>query len=96
MILSATYLSTAPRNESKFGTDKLDRLIKDARSELDEDRRQDMYSEIQRILNKDGGRIIPAFAQDVMAMRDYVGTDGQYGGGWVMDGGHFAKRWWLK
>lgn len=96
MILSATYLSTAPRNESTFGTEKLDRLITGARSELDENRRQEMYSDVQRILHEDGGTIIPAFANDVMAMRKSVGTDGEYGGGWVMDGGHFAKRWWLK
>lgn len=94
MILSIAYLSSAEWNESHIRIDQLDQLIVAARSEGDEAKRRQHYSDIQQIISKQGGSLIPAFAEETMQVSDKVATSGKFGGGWAMDGGHFIKRWW--
>ncbi len=55
-----------------------------------------MYREVQMLISHEGATIVPAYCRDVAAIRTSVGTTGQYGGGWEMDGGHYIKRWWLE
>ena len=95
MILTLGYLSSAPWNETHVQNEKFDSLVKIARAELNEAKRKEMYSEAQRIIVADARVIIPAFAKNVMALSDRVGTTGKYGSDWEMDGGHFVKRWWM-
>lgn len=95
MILSLGYLSDAPWNESRIKNEKLDRLIKMARGESDESKRRLLYTDIQRLIVAEGRVIIPAFAQNVMALSSRVGTTGEYSADREMDGGHFVKRWWM-
>lgn len=95
MILSLGYLSDAPWNESHIKNGKLDGLIKTARGESDETKRRQLYSDIQRMIVAEGRVIIPAFAQNLMALSSRVGTTGEYGADREMDGGHFIKRWWM-
>ena len=96
MILSIAYLSDAPWNDSVINIPRVDELVIAARGELDPAKRQAMYSEVQMLISRDGGTLIPAFGQDVSATRDNIGIPDQIGGGWEMDGGHFVKRWWKK
>jgi len=95
MILSINWVSKGPWNDTKWGSPRVDELVIAARGELDGRKRAEMYREIQLILNQDGATIVPAFGHDVAAISSKVGTTGQYGGGWELDGGHFLKRWWL-
>lgn len=95
MILSINFVSDAPWNDTRFKNDRLDSLVVTARGELDEQKRSEMYREIQLILSQDGATIVPAYGRDVAVKRSNIGTTGQYGGGWEMDGGHLAKRWWF-
>jgi peptide/nickel transport system substrate-binding protein len=95
MILSIRYLSGAQWNASQVDIPRLDTVIKAARSELNEKKRRELYREAQILISQQGGTIIPCFTKDLMTLSDKVGTTGQYGGGWEMDGGHFIKRWWL-
>lgn len=96
MILSIAYLSDAPWNDSVIKIPRVDELVIAARGELDPAKRQAMYSEVQMLISRDGGTLIPAFGQDVSATLDTIGVPDQIGGGWEMDGGHFIKRWWKK
>ncbi|NML32311.1 ABC transporter substrate-binding protein [Paraburkholderia antibiotica] len=95
MILSINWVSRGPWNDTRWGSPKVDELVVSARGELDTRKRAEMYREIQLLLNQDGATIVPAFGHDVAAISSKVGTTGQYGGGWELDGGHFLKRWWL-
>ncbi|MEM7222144.1 MAG: ABC transporter substrate-binding protein [Pseudomonadota bacterium] len=95
MILSICYQSDAQWNDSQIDLPRLDAVIRDARAELNENKRRELYREAQMLISQQGGTIVPAFTKDVMALSDRVGTTNQYGGGWEMDGGHFIKRWWL-
>ena len=94
MILSIAYLSSSPWNDTLIKNARVDELVVAARGELDQAKRTAMYQEVQQIISKEGGTIIPAFGTDVAATRDTIGVGEQIGGGWEMDGGHFLKRWW--
>lgn len=96
MILSIAYTSEAAWNDSVIKNARVDELVVAARGELDDAKRNAMYKEVQSLISREGGTIVPAFGKDVAATRDTVGIGEKLGGGWEMDGGHFAKRWWMK
>lgn len=95
MILSTAFLSTSGWNETHMNNPRLDELVNAARGELDSSKRQAMYSELQLIMSKEGGELIPAFGSETAAVRDRVGIGEKLGGGFEMDGGYFIKRWWM-
>lgn len=96
MILSITFTSDAEWNETHWGSPRVDELVAAARAELDEKKRAEMYREVQMIISADGATLIPCYVRDGAVVSDKIGTTGQYGGGWEMDGANFVKRWWLK
>lgn len=54
---SQTFLSDAAWNDSNFKRPEFDKLIIDARAELDEAKRKELYAEAQRIVSDEGGMI---------------------------------------
>ncbi len=54
---SQTFLSDAAWNDSHWKRPEFDKLIIEARAELDESKRKEMYAEAQRMVNEDGGMI---------------------------------------
>lgn len=96
MILSICYVSDAPWNDSVINIPRVDELVVAARGELDKSLQKEMYSEVQMLISKQGGTLIPAFSQDVAAVSDRVGIGPKIGGGWELDGGFLLKRWWLE
>lgn len=95
MILSTAFITSAVWNDAHVNNPRVDELVVSARAELDDSKRQKMYSEVQSLLTSEGGHLIPAFGSETAAARDTVGTPEQLGGGYEMDGGYFAKRWWM-
>ena len=58
-VLHEVYLSTAKWNESYFKDTDFDRLLADARRELDFDKRRALYVEAQQYLAENSGTLIP-------------------------------------
>lgn len=94
MILSINFLTDSPWNDTAWGNERVDELVAAARGELDSAKRAAMYREVQMLISQDGATLVPAYGRDVAAKSSSIGTTGQYGGGWELDGGHFIKRWW--
>ena len=94
MMFTLVYASTAPWNESKFKNEKFDKLLLDARLELDENRRKEMYSDMQKIIRDEGGSVITIFANFLFAASDKVGFD-KIGNNWDFDSQKCAERWWF-
>ncbi|AZO50311.1 MAG: ABC transporter substrate-binding protein [Mesorhizobium sp.] len=91
-MYSTVYLSTASWNDSHFFNDRFDKLLIEARAELDEEKRKNLYREMAIIVRDEGGTIVPMFNQYIDAISDKVG--GYVGGvGPLMDGNAFAKCW---
>lgn len=95
-MFSTAYDSTSEWNDmGPWKNEKFDKLLLEARSELDENKRRTLYHEMQRIVRDDSGSIIPIFASWVMALSDKLGTTDQLAGNWVMDGNKNTERWWF-
>jgi peptide/nickel transport system substrate-binding protein len=68
--------------------------LKEARSELDETKRAEMYFEMQKIVHEEGGVIIPLFGNNIEVARNNVGFE-NLAGNWELDGHRCAERWWF-
>lgn len=93
-MLSTAYQSTAAWNDSRWKNEKFDQLLLQARAELNNSRRAQMYFELQGMVKHDGAVIIPVFANYILAVRDTISTPAKLAGNWGMDGYKAAERWW--
>ncbi|MFD0981505.1 ABC transporter substrate-binding protein [Tropicimonas aquimaris] len=94
-MFSTAYASGAPWNESYWEHEGFNKLLVEARSELDEAKRREMYVEMQRLVRDEGSTVIPMFANYVMAHTGAVATPEQIGANWTMDGFRAIERWWF-
>ncbi|MGM0585323.1 MAG: ABC transporter substrate-binding protein [Pseudomonadota bacterium] len=93
-MFTTAYKSGAAWNDTFWSNERFDELLLEARAELDEERRRDMYWDMQAILNRDGGAVIPMFANYVFATTDGV-AHGDFSSHWDMDGERWMERWWF-
>ncbi len=94
-MFSTAYESTAAWNETFWDNERFDKLLVEARSELDQDKRRGMYVEMQQILNDQGGQIVPMFADFVWATSDKVAHEDTVASNWNLDGHRWCERWWM-
>ena len=94
LMLSSAYTSDAAWNDTFWQNEKFDALVKEARSELDEGKRAEMYAEAQRIINNEGGVGIPLFNNYLFASRKNIGQPEQLGNDLDIDGLRAIVRWW--
>lgn len=95
MMFTLSHSQDAPWNETRFSDERFQRLLVAARTELDENRRREMYVEMQIIVSRDGGSLIPMFANHVWAKSNDLRHGDRVAGNWNMDGYRWAERWWL-
>lgn len=91
---STAYAADAEWNDAAWKNDKFNKLLVEARAELDEAKRASMYAEMQAILSDDGGTIIPIFNNYIGAVTDKVGTPEVIANDWDLDGQRAVLRWW--
>ena len=96
LILSTAYAAGAAWNDTYFEHERFNNLLAEARGELDQSKRAEMYREMQIILRDEGGAIIPMFASNVFAMSSKIGSPSEMAGNWELDGGRSIERWWFK
>ena len=94
-MFSTAYQCGASWNDAFWCNERFDKLMIEARAELDEAKRREMYWEMQQLVNEDGGTIIPMFASYVFALSDAVAHPDQFGSNWDMDGERWMERWWF-
>jgi peptide/nickel transport system substrate-binding protein len=94
-MFSTTYAAGANWNESFWKNERFNKLLKDARAELDEKKRRDMYVEMQRIVRDEGGSVIPLFPSDIMAATTKLKYE-NVAANIEMDGGKLGERWWFE
>jgi len=61
LMLSLVYKSDAPWNEAFWKRPDFDKILLAARSELDTDKRKQMYHDLELMVSDDGGELIPMF-----------------------------------
>lgn len=65
ILFSLLYASDAPWNESQYKSEKFDSMLIEARGMLDDDRRRDIYWDMQEMIANEAGTIIPAYISNV-------------------------------
>lgn len=66
-MYSTAYLSTADWNDTRFNNPEFDALLVEAKGELDEARRREMYSQMAYLVRDEGGLILPMFNNFISA-----------------------------
>ena len=95
-MFSTAYLSSAAWNDmGPWKHEKFDQLLVEARAELDDEKRRQLYFDLQHIVSDEGGVLIPVFANFVIAHSDKIGTPEKLAGNWNMDGDKNTERWWF-
>ncbi|WP_078057870.1 ABC transporter substrate-binding protein [Rhizobium rhizosphaerae] len=91
---STSYLSTAEWNDTHFKRPEFDRMLLQARSELDEAKRKALYHDMALMVRDDGGLILPVFNDYIMAASsklkgfvDDIGND--------LSNGYIGSRFWF-
>ncbi|ASP37311.1 peptide ABC transporter substrate-binding protein [Bacterioplanes sanyensis] len=95
LMFSAGYAADAAWNATRWQNPQFNKLLTDARAELDQQKRAAMYAEMQRLCRDDGGALIPMFGQYVSAMSDRVQMPEQISEMWDLDCLRFIERWWV-
>ena len=93
-MFSTAYAAGAAWNDSFWTHERFNELLIEARAELDQTKRREMYVEMQRIVSDEGGVVVPMFNNYVFAMSTKI-EHGPMQGNWDLDGGKFMERWWF-
>lgn len=94
-MLTVGLAEKSPWNYGKWANPDFNRILVQARQEVDENKRRDQYHELQRIASDDSGVVVPIFANSVYALADKVRHPAQVAGNWELDGGRLIERWWI-
>lgn len=94
MIFFLQYARGAGWNDTFWDNARFNKLLTDARSELDQSKRREMYVEMQRLLRDDGGIVLPFFADTVDADSKKVKVENLSGQS-PLDGFKCSERWWF-
>ena len=94
-MFSTAYAADAAWNDTFWKHERFNKLLKEARAELNEKRRHELYVECQKILRNEGGVVIPMFANHIEAANNKIRFE-QPAGNWELDGNRAAERWWFE
>lgn len=95
LMFTTVYHSEAKWNEAHWQNQRFDDLLVQARTELDQQKRREMYWEMQELLHDQGGSIIPAFFSYIYAASEKIGM-GTISGQFLWDNNRAPERWWRK
>ena len=95
VMYTLAYKDDAAWNESHWRNPEFNELLLQAKAELNEATRAEMYRDMAMLMRDDGGTIIPFFNNFVYAARSNVGTPASLAPSWESDGGRAASRWWF-
>ena len=93
-MFTTGYAPGAAWNDTFWSHDTFVKIMAEAKAELDEAKRREMYAEMQRIVRDEGGALVPLFANDVLARSDKV-AHGELAADRGFDGRHIIERWWM-
>ena len=94
-MFQTAYAKGVPWNETHWDNTRFNELLINARTELDDNKRREMYFEMQQLCSEDGGVIVPAFQNYVWATTDKVAHHDKMSSAWDIDGIKCFERWWF-
>lgn len=94
-MFGVAYKSDAPWNDTHWKVPAFDKLLSDARAELDPAKRKTYLWAMQEMLHSQGGALIPAFKDWLDAHNDKVGGHTPHNG-FDLCNGRICEKAWLK
>ncbi len=94
-MFSQVYAKGTPYNDTHWDNERFNKLLVEARAELDTAKRRTMYGEMQQLVSDDGGVIIPMFANMLQARSNKVAHGKAVGSNLALDGWKCVERWWF-
>ena len=94
-MYSVAFAAGAEWNEGFWKHAEFNKLLLEARAELDEAKRTQLYAEMQKIVSDEGSVLIPMYASYVSAMSIKIGHDADMSADKDMDGTKAFERWWM-
>ena len=94
-MFSTAYAEGADWNDTFWSHETFNKLLVDARAELDEAKRREMYVEMQTIVANEGGVVVPMFANNMDVLSNAVATPEVIASNWGLDGSRCTERWWF-
>ncbi len=95
LMFTTAYAGDASWNETSWKNTQFNKLLVEARAELNEQKRGEMYAEMQQITSDDSGTIVPFFSDLVVVANKKLGH-GKFGSGLDLDDARGHERWWFK
>ena len=95
LMLSTAFAADSAWNETKWTHERFNQLLVQARAELDNAKRREMYVEMQRLIHEVGGLVAPVFANWVFVTNDKLKVSDQLSGNWTLDGNKNTERWYF-
>ena len=93
-MLTRAYGAASAWNETHWNHARFEKLLVEARGELDFNKARELYGELQKIIYEEGATVIPVFADELYAYSDKL-AHGPIAGNWEWDGYMLLKRWWF-
>ena len=94
-MFSTAFEAGAPWNDTQWDNERFNRLLREARVELEDQRRRELYREMQLIVRDEGGVVVPIFANYIFASSDRLQHDDALASNWDLDGFKAPERWWF-
>ncbi|EPX82479.1 ABC transporter substrate-binding protein [Salipiger mucosus] len=95
LMFSSAYETGVPWNDTHWDQPRFQELLVKGRTEFDTDKRREIYHEMQKILNEDGGAVIPMYANFVGAKTNKVAHPETIGNVYKVDNARLTERWWM-
>ncbi len=95
MMFSVAYAEDAVWNDTHWKDERFNQLLRDARKELNESKRRDMYWEMQKITRDKGATVVHLFTDHVIAATSKLKFKEPMAGNFEMDGQRGFEKWWF-
>ena len=96
MIFSTFFRSDAPWNFAHWDNDRFQKLLLEAKAELNDEKRTAMYGEMQQLCHDEGGTIVAFFQSFIASRSPKVKHQANVSSEWQLDGGRAYHRWWFE
>ena len=94
-MFTLAYKKGAAWNESHWENERFNELLTQAKGQLNDELRGEMYREMCQLARDDGGTIIPLFRNYVYARNKKIAHADSVASSWENDGGRACHRWWM-
>ncbi len=94
LMFTTAYAAGASWNESYWNNDQFNKLLVEARSELDQGKRAALYAEMQDLVAEDGGAIVLMF-YNFLGGHQKTLAHGKIAPNLDVDGLRIVNRWWF-